>query len=568
MNTSRARRLPEKAARMKEEQVATARAMPFERPERRLTILLLATAVAFGFLGTLIGSFVLASLAGLPTDLGLSLFPSHPDLQIFGFVGEFVMGVAYSLLPRFKASRLPWISLGYLVYGMMTCANLLLLLSSIVRIEPGVLIVAPILMLAGSVVFLYQVASIARLSTGGFPEVNPFFVLSALSLVLISALLLLELDGVAGPTGDVFTPQMVLLALVGFAGSEIYAVQVRSVSFRQCDYRKRMTRVASILQVLAVAAVFVAGVFPERVLSLIGGVFLLAAAVGLLLSIKILEIAHPLMLRPAMTRMHYRIMRYNEVCILSAALWLVVGIALGTAWLGFGVDSFFVRDTFIHSLAIGFIGSNITCFAPMLLPGLLGRKGPVTGLSFGPIATLNLGIAVRVAGNLQSLGGQGLPSWESLSGPFVVASMVWFLIMLKGVGVRRPAAGQAIGAPERPSKRIDDLVDFKLTVLGAPGGERSFPVWFVQKGGALYALPLQGKDTPWYREVLAHPEVRVSLPDRVLTGTATPVTGREVMRIVKEFKNKYGERNFENYVGRRASVGVRIVLQDQRQGPS
>lgn len=542
---------------------------PLLRPERRFTVLLLATAITFGLAETVVGSLFLAHLAGVPTDLGLVLFPSHPYVQIFGFVAEFVTGVAYSLLPRFKAGPMPRMSLAYLVYASMTGANVIFALTPFLESGSPLLPLASTLMLVAALLFAYQVAMIASRPTGGFPEANPLIILSSVSLVLMSVLLFFVLEGVAGVGKEVFSPQMVLLALLGFAGSEIYAVQVRSVSFRQCDYRGGLVRLAAVLQGAAIAAVFVDALAPSQVLSVTAASLFLAVAVSVLLSTKVLGLAHPLMLRPAMTKMHYTIMRYNEACILSAAVWLLIGSGLAVLWLGFGVESFFVRDSAIHSIAIGFVGSDITCFAPMLLPGLLGRKGPVTGLSFGPIAVLDLGLFVRIAGNLQSVGSVGLPSWEALSGPLVIVAMVWFLIMLKGVGVRHPVAApqQKTWATEEFSVgRMDELIDVQLSIAGSTM-TRPSPVWFVEKRGILHALPSKGADTPWYREIQKQQEVSISFKGMTLKGKATPMTETgEVKKIGKMFKDKYGQRNFENYVGRGANVGVKIVLQDPKTG--
>ncbi|MDG7007550.1 MAG: hypothetical protein JRN06_04825 [Nitrososphaerota archaeon] len=536
---------------------------PLQRPERRLTILFLATAVILGFAGTTLGALMLAYLSGVPSNAGLSLFPSHPFIQIFGFVSEFVMGVGYSLLPRFKVGHIPKVPLAYAVYGAMTSANVAFIASQFTGV-PLVLPLAALLTVGGSLIFTYHVISIVRRPAGGFPEVTPLLILSPASLVLATVLLFLELERVVSIGGGVFSPQLVFLALVGFAGSEIYAVQIRSVSLRQCDYRKRAATSASILQGAAVATAFADSLVSTPVLSVLTGVLFLAAASSVLLSIKVLELAHPLMLRPAMTKMHYTIMRYNEVCILSAAAWLLVGCALGIAWFGFGIGTFLVRDSFIHSIAIGFIGADITCFAPMLLPGLLGRKGPVTGLSYWPIALLDLGVAIRIAGNLQTFAGSGLPIWEAVSGPVILAAMVWFLLMLKNVGVKRPEAPKQPGAgtTEMSLKGdLEGLIDVGLSVGGLPSA-KPVPVWFVERKGVLYSLPLQGTKTLWYMDVVRDPKVTVTFRSQTFHGTALPVTdAKEVRRIVRWFKDRYGLRNYENYIGARADVGVKIEIE-------
>jgi hypothetical protein len=53
-----------------------------------------------------------------------------------------------------------------------------------------------------------------------------------------------------------------------------------------------------------------------------------------------------------------------------------------------------------------------------------------------------------------------------------------------------------------------------------------------------------------------------------LKGKATPITkADEVKKIGKMLRDKYGQRNFESYVGRGANVGVKIVLQDPELAP-
>lgn len=532
------------------------------RPERLLTLLLIATGSVFAFLGSAIGALTLASLSGVQGGLGLALFPSHPYLQIYGFVFEFVIGVEYSLLPRFKVTPIPSVLMGYLTYASVTAANVVYLLSSIFAGDVGFLDqTGSVLLLVGSLAFAYQGASLSFREKGGFPEANPLMLISSSSLVLSTILLLLEQEGVVN-AGGVFSPPMVYLTLLGFAGSMIYAVEIRSVSFRQCNYRQGWAKISSVFQALAVEAVFLGAVANAQLLYVMGAVSFLVAAVALLLSIKILELAHPLMYRPAMTRMHFRIMRYNEVSILLASVWLLLGSILGILGFVFGVSAFAVKDSFIHSIAIGFIGSSITCFAPMLLPGLLGRKGPVTGLSFGPILLLNMGAAVRIFGDLQASFSGGPPLWESLTGPLVIGAMIWFLVMIHGVGRREQPAQPHPGAEGSGLDSLKNVADARLTVRGRKTGrEITLPIWFVYEGGEVLLLPIRGRLTQWYRNALSQKTVTFRVGQYTFNGTPEEILeAGQMQRIVALFKDKYGERNFSNYYANRIDVAVKIAV--------
>lgn len=547
-----------------------------EHPERKLTILMISTAIIFAFIGTVLGVLTLAHLSGIPTSLGLGFFPSHPYLQIYGFIGEFVVGVAYSLLPRFKTTHVPEITAGYATYGLMTAANALFLILPALASYASVLgPLATLLLLGGSAIFASQVSFLAFHSGGGFPETNPLMVLSSLSLVLISLLLFLQRTSVMKIGSEIFSSQVIFLALLGFAGSMVYTVEIRSVSFRQSNYRKRIANLSWKFQAVAIAITF-AGVFlplGSSFLSVVGGALFLAAALSVILSIRIFELAHPLMYRPAMTKMHFRIVRYNEVCILSGSLWLIFGCVLGIV---LNVQQpqgaaffFFLRDSFIHSIAIGFIGSAITVFAPMLLPSLLGRKAPVSGLSFGPIALLNAGILVRVTGDSTTtlLSLPNLPVWESASGPLVLGAMIWLLLVLPRIGKqpheqeKKKALQKRAVSAENPVEAVRNERDAVITVTKT-GTDilMTLNVWFIEKDGDIYLLPSKGAQTKWYRDVVATPTLKLSIGKTSFSGKAKVLNAeKEVNLAIKLFKDKYGDRTYRNFYDDRVDRAIKVA---------
>src|SRR5487761_101331 len=517
-----------------------------ENPERRLTILLISTAIIFAFIGSTLGAFALAHISGVPTDLGLGFFPAHPYLQIYGFIAEFIVGVAYSLLPRFKAAHVSNIGLGYFVYVLLTSGNALFLSSPVLTSYTQIAeTLAPLLILISSVIFVYQVNSLASRPIGGFPETNLLMRLSSVSLVLISASLVLDQTSLLN--ADPFSPEMIFLSLIGFAGSMIYAVEIRSVSFRQCNYRKGLAQACGLLQTAAIAITFLAILSPA--LAWAGAVLFLGAALAAVLSTRIFELAHPLRYRPAMTKMHFTIVRYNEACILSGSVWLLFGCAVGIAMTMLDTNGFFIRDSFIHSIGIGFVGSTITCFAPMLLPGLLGKKAPASGLSFWPILLLDTGILVRVAGDFETLIVPNPPIWESLSGPLILAAMISLLIMLARIGKHHQVKRISDVVPRVSDlESVKDARDAIITVLGRKTN-REIPVsiWFATKGDAIYLLPIQGTATEWYRNIRAHPDVKIRIEDRTFSGkTKSILDSGQVRNAIKAFKDKYGDRVYRN----------------------
>jgi deazaflavin-dependent oxidoreductase (nitroreductase family) len=56
------------------------------------------------------------------------------------------------------------------------------------------------------------------------------------------------------------------------------------------------------------------------------------------------------------------------------------------------------------------------------------------------------------------------------------------------------------------------------------GLQREAPLGYVIRAGAVYCVAGYGRPTPWYRNLLADPEVEVVLPGRRFRGRAEPVT--------------------------------------------
>jgi hypothetical protein len=538
-----------------------------EHPERRLTLLFIATAGIFALVGTTLGTFMLSALSGVPTNLGLELFSAHPYLQIYGFIAEFVAGVAYSLLPRFKVGRIPSLGLGYATYVLLTCANVLFFVSAALSSYAVIISsVAALLIMAGSVTFAAQVFSLALRPTGGFAETNSLIMLSSLSLVLISLTLLLEELGLVA--ADEFSPQMIFLALLGFAGSMIYSVEIRSVSFRQSDYRKRLARLTSAFQASAIGVIFLSVFLPLSFLSIAGATLFLCGSLSLILSIKIFEFSRPLMYRPAMTKIHFSILRYNEVGILSGSVWLLFGIILGIDLIASNSTIFFVRDSFIHSIAIGFIGSTIIVFAPMLLPGLLGKRAPISGLSYGPIVLLNAGILLRVVGDSLTFvrSSSILPIWESVSGPLILGAMVWFLIVLHNVG-RHPESlvvGASASSIKSSSFGVGNVRDAAITVISTrTGRETTLSVWFVEDDRVIYLLPMHRTETKWYLSALSNPRIRLEINKRIFSGEVKDISEKKRVERVKDlFKDKYGERVYRNFYGNQPDRALMITISE------
>jgi len=99
---------------------------------------------------------------GLQGEAWLALVQTHGHLQIFGFLGLFIAGMALHIVPRFKGQAPPPARLAYATYGLLTAGLLMRVLTQphaegVVR---PVFAASGIVQLAGAIVFGGIVATI------------------------------------------------------------------------------------------------------------------------------------------------------------------------------------------------------------------------------------------------------------------------------------------------------------------------------------------------------------------------------------------------------------------------
>ena len=76
----------------------------------------------------------------------------------------------------------------------------------------------------------------------------------------------------------------------------------------------------------------------------------------------------------------------------------------------------------------------------------------------------------------------------------------------------------------------------------------SNPVWFVLEGDQLYLVPVQGSDTQWYKNLLQHWRIRISVDGVEGEFEAAPVTDPKVVSsVVEKFRKKYGPKDVKKY---------------------
>jgi deazaflavin-dependent oxidoreductase (nitroreductase family) len=106
-----------------------------------------------------------------------------------------------------------------------------------------------------------------------------------------------------------------------------------------------------------------------------------------------------------------------------------------------------------------------------------------------------------------------------------------------------------------------------LTTTGRRTGRpRVVPLDYQQEGDTLYLIAEQGARSPWYRNLVASPEVDVQVGSRKIRGAATPLTDRQEKAHVLKLFVRRSTRLAERYYGipRGASDEDLLQLAPQR----
>ncbi|HTU74301.1 MAG TPA: nitroreductase/quinone reductase family protein [Trebonia sp.] len=108
---------------------------------------------------------------------------------------------------------------------------------------------------------------------------------------------------------------------------------------------------------------------------------------------------------------------------------------------------------------------------------------------------------------------------------------------------------------------LEDRNEIELTTTGrVSGNQSSRTVWFVERDGNVYLVPVTGADSQWYKNVVKTPALQLSADGAQYSATATPVTDPGmVAQVVDDFRAKYGAQYVADYYPN-PNVAVEVPL--------
>lgn len=372
-------------------------------PERRAGKMLAAYIISglcfFTLPGTFLGVWNLIAITDHHAKAGASTawIQAHGHAQLFGWVGSFIIGISFYVLPKFRGHPLKRYRAAWVVWAMWTLGVGLRWWAGVVADGWRVpLVTSTVLELAAFVIFMY-VVSFSRPRGATIPKQKKpvdlgswlgIFGFTALGVALIVNLM--TAVSVALRSSIPVYPAaadraLLVIAIWGFVLPVAWGYSTKFVTIflglEQPNHR------ASLWLCAGVTAIVVAALIHD---------FFVADVLALVLTIPVisaLRIFQPSARKPKVIGVYHS---YPAFVRLSF-VWLLVGATLGVladlfpAATGLGGAS-------RHAVTVGFIAIFIFAIAPRLLPSFLnGRELHSSRLMAASLWMLTLGCTLRVS---------------------------------------------------------------------------------------------------------------------------------------------------------------------------
>lgn len=357
------------------------------------------TAVVLAFIGSSIGSLWMMSFFGiaLPQFFHNS-FQLHKTLQIDGFLILLIMGIGYMIIPRFRNIPLASTNLAYLSFVLVLCSITIYAIHQILPTTENsnnLLKWSNLLRLTGIIIFAIIVFLALRVRPKLLRLSDYFIALSIITLIIIN---IVQSIGYEYNTNSLTHIQLWLL----FPILMIYGIEYKTLPS------------------------FLGFIRPRRILGFASFGLVLVSIISGLISIMLYEennlfpiIFNIVFLSSALTFggavyitggfdnsgeirrliQGEKKARYNftTIHIKLSFLFLYIGITMALLFNLFN-ETFAFYDLSIHIIAVGFIGTTITLYLPLMLPPVIGRTIDFTNFNKIPLILIILSLSIRAIG--------------------------------------------------------------------------------------------------------------------------------------------------------------------------
>jgi hypothetical protein len=407
------------------------------------------TAVVLAFIGSSIGSLWMMSFFGiaLPQFFHNS-FQLHKTLQIDGFLILLIMGIGYMIIPRFRNIPLASTNLAYLSFVLVLCSITIYAIYQILPITENnnnLLKWSNLLRLTGIIIFAIIVFLALRVRPKLLRLSDYFIALSIITLIIIN---IVQSIGYEYNTNSLTHIQLWLL----FPILMIYGIEYKTLpSFLGFIRPRRILGFASFGLVLVSIILGLISIMLYEEYNLFPIIFNIVFLSSALTFGGAVYITGGFDNSGEIRRLIQgeKKARYNftTIHIKLSFLFLYIGITMALLFNLFN-ETFAFYDLAIHIIAVGFIGTTITLYLPLMLPPVIGRTIDFTNFNKIPLILIILSLSIRAIGEFAFTQSSspylavisshlyqpiiiilqqhffGLSSW------FIVAAMFIFVIMI------------------------------------------------------------------------------------------------------------------------------------------
>lgn len=392
---------------------------------RKVLLYYVIVATLLATVGTIMGLVELFIFSGYVNQFHFGFF-DHPFLEVYGFLVLFVSGVAVVLVPTFRGHTPNTGYVDYLFLLVMVLFQVFIIIAmSIQSVERIFMYAAFASILVYSIRYVFLVwqgttVGARKIDLGDF-----FLVLSGAALLLSSIMFLNNFQYDA----HIFTLPMVFILLVGFVGSVILGVMIKTSPLSSSKLRQSLLRVSMIFALIAVLADFIIAVFNLHDYNYVAGILFLIemgcfALAQLVLAIRSKGSVGKVTLSSAFSM---KIIGFSRLSAAISYFWIVAGVLFGIAY---GIDGnlYYFKIASIHSIGLGFIGSTIMGYAPLLLPGIISEKAPRVRIKPISLYVFNIGTLLMVLAFAVAAYGVQEPILFVSGGILILAGIIWYIV--------------------------------------------------------------------------------------------------------------------------------------------
>lgn len=348
------------------------------------------TAVILVFIGSVIGSLWFMTLYGIGLNSEvLTLIPLHKLIELEGFLTLIIMGIGYTIIPRFRNVRLSNQRLAYLSYFLVLGAISLSIYDDLTsnRYEAY----QNWLRLGGVLIFSGIVFQMMRTAPKLLRKTDHFIGFATITFVSVNLI-----DVINSNYSNSFS--FVQLSLI-FPIMMIYGVQFKSLpSFLGfIRPRSKTSNLTIFFAAITCSLMILAVIFPRQDVGILANLTFLATEIFFVKSMFVFGFDNSEIKKLFQGE---KKIRYQYMELITRIAHIFLFLAIGMALL-FYIDEnrFSYYDLSIHFTAIGFIGFSIMLYLPIMLPPIINKTIQFSKFNKTPIYLIILFLAIRTIGS-------------------------------------------------------------------------------------------------------------------------------------------------------------------------